>query len=71
MPGLTDVCAVCAVEFQFSLSRCGFCHKPVCSSCSFRIGGSVFCGKTCGHSFFYGAQEDVEEREGEEAHEDE
>jgi len=61
MPGLSDRCGVCAREFQFSLSRCAFCHKAFCSDCSFRVGGSAFCSKQCGHAFFYGSDEEVEE----------
>jgi hypothetical protein len=26
-----------------------------------RVGGSIFCGKACGHNFFYGADEDIED----------
>jgi hypothetical protein len=40
------------------------CRKAVCSSCNFRIGGSLFCSKECGHAFFYGGQEDVEDGRG-------
>ena len=61
MPGLTDKCGVCLKKFLFSLPRCGFCKKPVCAECAVRTGGGVFCGKACGHTFFYGADEDVEE----------
>jgi hypothetical protein len=61
MPGLSDKCGVCATAFLFSLPRCGFCHKPVCGDCCVRVGGSPFCGKSCGHSFFYGADEDVDD----------
>lgn len=61
MPGLSDTCGVCKTTYLFSLSRCGFCHRPVCANCAFRIGGSIFCGKGCGHTFFYGGDEDVEE----------
>ncbi len=63
MPGLADRCGVCAGEFLFSLPRCGFCHKAVCGSCAARMGGSVFCGKSCAHAFFYGGEEDVEDLE--------
>lgn len=61
MPGLSDTCGVCKTTYLFSLARCGFCHRPVCTSCAFRIGGSIFCGKACGHTFFYGGDEDIEE----------
>lgn len=63
MPGLADRCAVCGKEFTFSLPRCAFCRKAFCSSCSVRVGGSSFSSKECGHAFFYGGQEDVEEED--------
>jgi hypothetical protein len=71
MPGLADRCEVCKQEFPFSLSRCGFCHKVVCGSCSIRVGGSLFCGRECGHAFFYGGDEDVDEAGSSETSEDE
>jgi len=71
MPGLVDRGGVCGEEFQFSLSRCALCHRPFCSSCSMRIGGSAFCGKECGHAFFYGAGEEVEDSEAAEREEEE
>jgi hypothetical protein len=61
MPGLSDKCGVCGATFLFSLPRCGFCHGPMCATCSTRVGGSIFCGKACGHNFFYGADEDIED----------
>jgi len=61
MPGLSDTCGICGKNYLFSLPRCGFCHKAVCATCVVRVGGSVFCGKACGHTFFYGADEDVDE----------
>ncbi|HEY7370207.1 MAG TPA: hypothetical protein VIA29_09990 [Thermoanaerobaculia bacterium] len=64
MPGLADRCMLCRREFPFSLPRCNMCRKAVCSSCNFRIGGSLFCSKECGHAFFYGGQEDVEDGRG-------
>jgi hypothetical protein len=63
MPGLSDSCGVCKTTYLFSLPRCGFCRRPVCANCASRIGGSIFCGKTCGHTFFYGAEEDIEDGE--------
>jgi hypothetical protein len=65
MPGLADACGVCKREFQFSLPRCGFCHRTVCGDCASRTAGAIFCSRLCAHSFFYGGEEDVEEeREG-------
>ena len=61
MPGLSDKCGVCQTSFHFSLPRCGFCRKAVCATCNFRVGGAIFCGRACGHNFFYGAEEDVED----------
>ena len=61
MPGLADTCRVCGQSYPYGLPRCGFCRRPVCGDCGSRIGGAVFCGRTCSHSFFYGADEDVEE----------
>ncbi len=63
MPGLADTCGVCKKKFPFSLPRCTMCHKAVCSSCGTRVGGASFCSRECGHSFFYGAESDVEDRE--------
>jgi hypothetical protein len=63
MPGLADLCGVCHQEFPYSLPRCPICHRAVCESCAFRMGGSVFCTRTCAHAFFYGADEDVREGE--------
>ena len=71
MPGLADRCAVCRREFPFSLGRCGFCHKVVCGDCSTRAGGNLFCSRECGHAFFYGGEEDVEDPAGGEVAEDE
>jgi len=67
MPGLSDECGVCGATLLFSLPRCGFCHIPVCTSCTTRVGGSIFCGKACGHNFFYGADEDIEDIAGSDA----
>ena len=61
MPGLADTCNICRRAFLFSLPRCGTCRKPVCLDCGTRTGGAVFCSKTCSHTFFYGAEEDIEE----------
>ncbi len=61
MPGLADVCGGCGRTYPYSLPRCGFCRKPVCADCGTRIGGAVFCGRTCSHSFFYGSEEDIED----------
>jgi len=61
MPGLADSCEVCKRQFQFSLPRCGFCHRTVCGDCSSRMAGAIFCGRQCAHSFFYGGDEDVGE----------
>jgi hypothetical protein len=61
MPGLADICRVCGNTYPYSLPRCGFCRRAVCGNCGNRIGGAVFCGKTCSHSFFYGGEEDIEE----------
>ena len=63
MPGLADACEVCKRQFQFSLPRCGFCHRTVCGDCSSRMAGAIFCGRLCAHSFFYGGEEDVGEDE--------
>jgi hypothetical protein len=63
MPGLVDNCGVCKKKFPFSLPRCTMCRKAVCSSCGTRVGGGAFCSRECGHSFFYGAESDVEDRE--------
>ena len=71
MPGLSDKCGVCGSAFLFSLPRCGFCHRAVCANCVSRVGGSVFCSKACGHNFFYGAEEDVDEDKSAEDVEDE
>ncbi len=62
MPGLADRCGVCAREFGFSLQRCGVCRKPVCADCLVRMSGGVFCGRICAHAFFYGGDEDTEDR---------
>ena len=64
MPGLSDKCGVCGTSFLFSLPRCGFCHKKVCAACNVRVGGSNFCTKACGHNFFFGGEEDVEDAAG-------
>lgn len=61
MPGLSDTCHKCRQIFVYSLPRCGFCRKPVCGNCGSRVGGSVFCSRTCSHAFFYSGDEDVEE----------
>lgn len=66
MPGLSDACAVCRQKFPFSLPRCSMCHKAVCGSCGTRMGGTRFCSKACGHSFFYGGSPDVDESDREE-----
>ena len=71
MPGLADRCGVCARQFNFSLARCGFCHKAVCGDCLTRMAGSVFCGRTCSHAFFYGGDEEIDERSDPEADEGE
>jgi hypothetical protein len=63
MPGLSDNCEICKKNYLFSLARCGFCRKTVCADCLVRVGGSIFCGKACGHTFFYGAEEDAEDGE--------
>ncbi len=62
MAGLSDVCGACKNSFAFGLPRCLTCHKPVCSDCAVRMAGSVFCGRVCAHAFFFGADEDVDER---------
>ena len=61
MPGLSDKCGVCGNTYLFSLPRCGFCRRATCANCAVRVGGSLFCGKSCGHNFFYGAEEDIDE----------
>jgi len=61
MPGLADVCGACKQSFAFGLPRCQMCHKPVCTDCAVRMAGSVFCSRVCSHSFFFGADEDVDE----------
>jgi hypothetical protein len=63
MPGLVDRCEVCDKQLNFGLPRCSFCHKTFCTSCSFRVGGCAFCGKECGHAFFFVGEEDVDEGE--------
>ena len=63
MPGLADVCGICAREFPFSLQRCAVCRKAVCGDCVVRMSRGVFCGHICAHAFFYGGDEDVEEGE--------
>lgn len=62
MPGLSDRCGFCGREFPFSIPRCGTCRKSVCSDCSIRMGGAVFCSRECSHAFFYGGDEDASER---------
>jgi hypothetical protein len=71
MPGLADQCGVCQEKFAFSLPRCPICHRAVCDSCSFRMGGSVFCSRTCGHAFFYGGDEEIQEGDASETDDDE
>lgn len=73
MPGLADTCGKCGQTYPYSLPRCGFCRRPVCGSCAARIGGAIFCGRTCSHSFFYGADEDIDDdsSEADEAQDDE
>jgi hypothetical protein len=71
MPGLSDKCGVCGNTFHFSLPRCGFCHRAVCATCASRVGGNVFCSRACGHNFFYGGEEDVDENNSAEDVEDE
>ncbi len=67
MPGPSERCGVCGQEFPFNIPRCGFCRKAVCTSCLLRVGGSVFCGRACGETFFYGGgDEEGEEKDGEE-----
>lgn len=61
MPSLADRCGVCGTQLEFSLPICPICKKPVCESCAFRMGGSVFCGSGCANAFFFGGQEDVED----------
>jgi hypothetical protein len=61
MAGLSDICGVCKQSFTLGLPRCQMCHKPVCADCVVRMAGSVFCGRLCAHSFFFSADEDVDE----------
>lgn len=61
MPELADRCGVCGTELAFALPICPTCKKAVCESCSFRMGGSVFCGSACANAFFFGGQEDIED----------
>jgi hypothetical protein len=64
MPEPSERCGVCGQEFHFQLSRCGVCGKAVCTSCAVRLGGAIFCGRVCGHIFFYGgAEEEGEEKD--------
>jgi hypothetical protein len=71
MPALVDKCGVCKQDFPFSLPRCSMCRKAMCSSCGTRVGGARFCSRSCGHSFFYGGESDVEDRDEGEKSEDE
>ena len=71
MPGLADRCAICNRDFPFSLGRCGSCRKVVCGGCGVRVGGNLFCGRECGHTFYYGGDEDVEDSARTEVGEDE
>ena len=64
MPGSGDRCAVCGNDLGYTLPRCGFCHKSVCNDCAVRVGGSVFCSRACAHNFFFGGDDDVDERGG-------
>ncbi len=63
MPGQADVCSSCKRSFPFGLSRCYTCHKLVCADCTIRMAGSIFCGRVCSHAFFFGSDEDVDERD--------
>ncbi len=63
VPGLSDNCGICGLEFLFALPRCPICHKSVCDGCAKRMGGSTFCGTECAHAFFFGGDEDISEAE--------
>ena len=63
VPGLSDHCGICGLEFLFALPRCPICHKSVCDGCAKRMGGSTFCGTECAHAFFFGGDEEMSEAE--------
>ncbi len=63
VPGLSDHCGICGLEFLFALPRCPICHKSVCDGCAKRMGGSTFCGTECAHAFFFGGDEEISEAE--------
>lgn len=61
VPGLSDNCGICGLEFLYALPRCPICHKSVCDGCAKRMGGSTFCSTECSHAFFFGGEDEIED----------
>jgi hypothetical protein len=47
------------------LEKCPLCGRWFCSRCAVRRGGRHFCGQRCGDTYFFAAEDEDGEEEGE------
>jgi len=57
-PMTDETCAVCGeAKFSFAMKTCPMCKKRYCERCEFRMGGNVFCSRSCGEMFFFSGED--------------
>jgi len=53
-----EVCAICGGEqYSFAMKSCPMCKKRYCEQCEHRMGGNVFCSRSCANLFFFSGED--------------
>ena len=54
-----STCERCGRDCEpIEIEVCPICRKRFCADCVHRLGSHRYCSRTCGETFFYGADDD-------------